>query len=71
MKTGKATGADGWRPHELAALPVPWADSLAAFLKQWEHQGAWPEPLRQNIIALVPKAGASHEKQLRPIGLLS
>ena len=71
MRQGKATGADGWRPYELAALPVPWTDMLATFLTQWEGTGQWPDALRQNIIALVPKPGAAHEKQLRPIGLLS
>ena len=40
-------------------------------MNHWEHTGSWPEALRQNIIALVPKAGAVHEKRLRPIGLLS
>ena len=71
MKQGKATGADGWRPYELAALPVPWTDRLATFMNQWESAGAWPEPLRHNIIALVPTPGAAHEKQLRPSGLLN
>ena len=71
MKTGKATGADGWRPHELAALPVPWTDQLAVFLNEWEAQGSWPGALRNSLIALVPKAGAQNEGQLRPIGLLS
>ena len=40
-------------------------------MNQWESAGRWPEALRHNIIALVPKPGATHEKQLRPIGLLS
>ena len=66
MKQGKAIGADGWRPHELAALPVPWTDRLATFMNQWESAGRWPEPLRQNIIALVPKPGATHEKTTPP-----
>ena len=61
MKTGKATGSDGWRPHELAALPVPWTDALAGVFNDWERASSWPETLRQNIIALVPKAGATHE----------
>ena len=58
MKPGKATGADGWRPHELAALPVPWAGALAGFLKHWGRRVSWPDVLRQNTIALVPNAGA-------------
>ena len=40
-------------------------------MNTWGHTGSWPEGLRQNIVALVPKAGATHEEQLRPKRLLS
>ena len=71
LRPGKAHGADGWRPQELAALPDSWLDALAGCYNQWETQGAWPEAIRTSIIALVPKAGAATEAGLRPIGLLS
>ena len=39
LRKGKAHGADGWRPQELAALPDAWLEALAACYNRWEAQG--------------------------------
>ena len=71
LRTGKAKGADGWSPAELAAFPTSWTDRLAEFYTRWEEEGRWPQALRRSVIALMPKLGAESEAQLRPIGILS
>lgn len=37
---------------------------------QQESEGRWPATLRNVIYAMIPKAKAQSEAQLRPIGLL-
>lgn len=37
---------------------------------RWGHDGRWPATLRNVICALVPKAKAQNESQLKPIGRL-
>ena len=39
LRAGKAKGADGWSPAELAALPTSWTDRLAEFYTKWEEEG--------------------------------
>ncbi len=39
-------------------------------MNEAELDGEWPEEIRIAIIALMTKEGASHEGELRPIGML-
>ena len=70
LSEGKAKGTDGWSPKEILSLPHSWLGKLAEFYNTWEKRGKWPQVLNNSIIALVPKAGATHEGQLRPIGIM-
>ena len=69
MSPRKAHGLDHWGPEELR-LPDDLLWSLARHLNRFEAAGEWPESLRQVLVALNPKDGATHEGQLRPIRLL-
>ena len=70
MSAKKARGLDHWGPEELRALPVEMLGALACVMNKMECEGRWPEALRQVVVALNPKPKATHEGQLRPIGLL-
>lgn len=37
--SGKARGADGWGPAELAMLPDAWLDALGRMMGKWEDEG--------------------------------
>ena len=69
VNPNRALGADQWHFRELAALPGQFLDRLAKFYNMVEKEGQWPPPLRQTLIALIPKDGAKTELELRPIGL--
>lgn len=69
--TGKAKGADGWSPKELAALPLSRLDALGRMIGHWEAAGRWPDALRNVVFSMIPKPNAETEAGLRPIGLLS
>lgn len=70
QRTGKARGADGWGPAELAMLPGTWLDALGRMMHEWETKGEWPETLRHVIFSMIPKPKAENEAGLRPIELL-
>lgn len=67
---GKARGADGWGPTELALLPGTWLEALGIVKGKWEAEGHWPEHLRQVNFSMIPKPKAESEAGLRPIGRL-
>lgn len=69
---GKAKGADGWSPRELAALPIRWLDALGRMIGHREACGSWPAPLRNVVFSTIPnpKAKAEIEAGPRPRGLL-
>lgn len=67
---GKAHGADGWGPAELRALPETWPGKLGVLTGCWEGEVKWPATLCNVVFAVIPKAKADTEAQLRPIGLL-
>jgi hypothetical protein len=70
ITTVKALGPDFWSPHELRELPDSWLAALCELLTSFERAGRWPKDLSRSFVALIPKQGASHEGQLRPIALL-
>jgi len=65
----KAMGPDQWQVSELRALPAPFLTGLARIFTNAERAGRWPDAMKQVTVALLPKDGARHEGQLRPIGL--
>ena len=69
VNPNRALGADQWHFRELAALPDQFLERLAKFYNMVEKEGQWPPPLRQTLVALIPKDGAKTELELRPIGL--
>ena len=70
MSDNKAKGADGWRPSEIAALPMKAKQQLIDYYHHAEQAGYWGPHMQHVLIALIPKPGATHEGQLRPIGIL-
>ena len=70
MTDGKAKGYDSWTPAELRALPDTLLHALASLLNDSEELGKWPTLMGRPIIALIPKPGAEHEGEMRPIALL-
>ena len=70
MTDGKAKGYDSWSPAELRALPDTLLSALAELLNDSEELGKWPSLMGRPIVALIPKPGAEHEGEMRPIALL-
>ena len=70
MSDNKACGLDGWRPSELYALPAKAKQQLIDYFHHAEALGEWCPQMKHILIAPIPKAGATHEGQLRPIGIL-
>ena len=70
MSDNKAKGVDGWRPSEIAALPRKAKQQLIDYYHHAEQVGSWGPQMQHVLIALIPKPGATHEGQLRPIGIL-
>ena len=66
----KSLGPDHWHPHEVRFLLNMYQVKLIEILHQVEKEGRWPENLRYSTVTLTPKPKATHEGQLRPIGLL-
>ena len=66
----KACGPDHWRPAEIRALPEIFRMQLLDIYHAAEARGTWPPAFAGSLTALIPKEGARHEGQLRPIGLL-
>lgn len=66
---GKAMGPAQWQMSELRALPAVFHVGLARIFNHAERRGRWPSELRHVTVALLTKEGATHEGQLRPIGL--
>lgn len=62
--TGKAKGADGWGPADLAMLPNHWLDALGHTMGAWEDNGRWPDALRHVILSMIPKSKADTEAGL-------
>ena len=52
-------------------LPPNINEGLLRWFKKVEEDGAWPESFNCALIALIGKAGATHEGQLRPICLVA
>ena len=67
LRKGKAHGADGWRPQELAALPDAWLEALASCYKRWEAQGRWPKAVSTAIIALCPRQVLPRKPSFGPL----
>ena len=64
VNPSRALGADHWHFRELASLLDPFLTRLANFFNIVETEGQWPAPLRQTLIALIPKEGAKAEMEL-------
>ena len=70
MSPRKSRGADGWGPHELGSLPLPYHERLRELRLASEAEGRWREEFGQILVTLIPKPGALTGAQLRPIGIL-
>ena len=71
LSPDKALGPDHWHPKELLALSTKLKQSLINIIHRAEKEGVWPQGIKKSTIALINKPGATHEGQLRPIGLLT
>ena len=69
LADGKAKGADSWSPAELRALTKGHLKALAVILNRIEKERRWPSGMGP-VVVLIPKDGAEHEGQLRPIAIL-
>ncbi len=70
LRLKAAGGPDGWKAQEIRVLP-DWVWTRAAQLCDVaEKHGEWPRAMRQGTVALIPKEGATHTGELRPIVIL-
>ena len=67
---GTAGGPDGWKAHEIKALPLGIWKMAAEFCAKAEALGRWPDTLRGATVVMIPKEGASSPSDMRPIAIL-
>lgn len=66
-----ATGVDGWRPHELQALPDCLLLALLDIYHLCEQVGHFPSSFYHSYTTLIPKGSSRSPLSLRPITVLT
>ena len=58
----KSKGTDQWRAAEIAQLPDKVLVWLVAWMRCCQLRGSWPDSVRTNLMALLPKPGRTDKR---------